>query len=169
MRDTERERGRERHRQREKQAQFREPDVGLDLGLQNHALGLRQALNRWATKGSLDYFLNGNFCIALQIWIVHPCVTVTGGVYWLLDLKKQCYSQLRIIYRWNLFEIFLALRSFLYLLYKLDLCLPIFCNWFMKFQTDGDKIVTLLFIGLNSCLTNQGDFKLISVKSPVLK
>ena len=39
---TERERGRQRHRQREKQALCREPDVGLDLGLQDHALGCRQ-------------------------------------------------------------------------------------------------------------------------------
>ena len=39
MRDTEREREREtqRHRQREKQAPCREPDVGLDPGLQDHA------------------------------------------------------------------------------------------------------------------------------------
>ena len=43
MRDTKQER--QRHRQREKQALCREPDVGLDLGLQDHALGRRQALN----------------------------------------------------------------------------------------------------------------------------
>ena len=44
MRDTERER--QRQRQREKQAPCKEPDVGLILGLQDHALGQRQALNR---------------------------------------------------------------------------------------------------------------------------
>ena len=40
-----RKRERQRHRQREKQAPCREPDVGLDLGLQDHALGQRQVLN----------------------------------------------------------------------------------------------------------------------------
>ena len=43
MRDTERERERERsrdaYRQREKQAPCREPNVGLNPGLQDHALG----------------------------------------------------------------------------------------------------------------------------------
>ena len=57
MIDVERERERRRHRQREKQAPCQEPDVGLDPGLQNHALGQRQELNRWATQGSLHYFL----------------------------------------------------------------------------------------------------------------
>ena len=42
---TERERERQRHRQREKQAPCREPDMELILGLQNQALGQRQALN----------------------------------------------------------------------------------------------------------------------------
>ena len=37
MRDTDRERGRDR--QREKQAPCRKPDVGLDLDLQDQALG----------------------------------------------------------------------------------------------------------------------------------
>ena len=32
----------ERHREREKQAPCREPDVGLDPGLQDHALGQRR-------------------------------------------------------------------------------------------------------------------------------
>ena len=40
MRDTERE------RQREKQAPCREPDVDSIQGLQDHALGQRQAPNR---------------------------------------------------------------------------------------------------------------------------
>ena len=53
MRDThterERKRGereRQRHRQREKQAPCREPDEGLDPGLQDHTLDQREALNR---------------------------------------------------------------------------------------------------------------------------
>ena len=46
MSDTERERERQRNRQREEQAPCREPDVGLDPGIQDHALGRRQALNR---------------------------------------------------------------------------------------------------------------------------
>ena len=47
------ERERQRHRQREKQAPCREPDVGFDPGLQDRALGQRQAPNRCATQGSL--------------------------------------------------------------------------------------------------------------------
>ena len=43
MRDTQR--GRDTGREREKQAPRREPDVGLIPGLQDHALGQRQALN----------------------------------------------------------------------------------------------------------------------------
>ena len=43
MRDTDRER--QSHRQKEKQGPHREPDAGLDPGLQDHALGQRQALN----------------------------------------------------------------------------------------------------------------------------
>ena len=35
----------ERYRQREKQAPCREPDVGLTLGLQDHALGRSQTVN----------------------------------------------------------------------------------------------------------------------------
>ena len=49
MRDRERERERQRHRQRAEQATCREPDTGLDPrtpGLQDHAPGQRQALNR---------------------------------------------------------------------------------------------------------------------------
>ena len=46
MRDRERERERERekqrHRQREKQTPCKEPDVGLDPGTQDHALGRRR-------------------------------------------------------------------------------------------------------------------------------
>ena len=45
-RERERERESQRPRQREKQAPCREPDVGLDLDLQDHALGQSQALNR---------------------------------------------------------------------------------------------------------------------------
>ena len=51
-RDRERERERQRHRQREKQAPYREPNVGLDPGLQDSTLGQRQALNCCATQGS---------------------------------------------------------------------------------------------------------------------
>ena len=40
--ETERERERQRHRQEEKQAPGREPQVGLDPGLQDHALGGRR-------------------------------------------------------------------------------------------------------------------------------
>ena len=40
---------RERDRQREKQALCREPDVGLDRGLQDQNPGLKVVLNCWAT------------------------------------------------------------------------------------------------------------------------
>ena len=51
--ERERERERQRHRQREKQA----PCTGSPMwdsipGLQDRALGQRQAPNRWATQGS---------------------------------------------------------------------------------------------------------------------
>ena len=42
----------QRHRQREKHAPCRELIVGLDPGIQDHALGRRQTLNRWAAQGS---------------------------------------------------------------------------------------------------------------------
>ena len=59
---TERERGRQRHRQREKQA----PRTGSLMwdsipGLQDRALGQRQALNRCATQGSLGYYYCPHF------------------------------------------------------------------------------------------------------------
>ena len=55
---TERERGMQRHRQREKQV----PCTGSPMwdsipGLQDRALGQRQALNRCATQGSLNSIL----------------------------------------------------------------------------------------------------------------
>ena len=48
MRERERERDRERqrHRQREKQAPCRELDAGFDPRIWDHALSLRQTLNR---------------------------------------------------------------------------------------------------------------------------
>ena len=52
-RERERERERQRHRQREKQAPCTgSPMWDSMLGLQDHALGQRQALNRCATQGS---------------------------------------------------------------------------------------------------------------------
>ena len=51
---TERERERQRHRQREKQAPCTgSPTWDSIPGLQDRALGQRQALNRCATQGSL--------------------------------------------------------------------------------------------------------------------
>ena len=43
-------RERQRHRQREKQVPCRKPDARLDPGLQDHILGRRQVINRWATQ-----------------------------------------------------------------------------------------------------------------------
>ena len=58
---TERERERQRHRQREKQAPCTgSPMWDSILGLQDRALGQRQAPNRCATQGSLNiFFLTG--------------------------------------------------------------------------------------------------------------
>ena len=49
---THRKRGRDTGRGRAGSV-HREPDVGFDSGLQDRALGQRQALNRCATQGSL--------------------------------------------------------------------------------------------------------------------
>ena len=52
-REREREREKQRHRQREKQAPCTgSPTWDLIPGLQDRALGQRQALNRCATQGS---------------------------------------------------------------------------------------------------------------------
>ena len=54
QRERERERERQRHRQREKQAPCTgSPTWNSILGLQDCALGQRQAPNRCATQGSL--------------------------------------------------------------------------------------------------------------------
>ena len=54
---TERERERQRHRQREKQAPFTESQTWDSIpGLQDRALGQRQALNCCATQGSQEFF-----------------------------------------------------------------------------------------------------------------
>ena len=54
--ERERERERQRHRQREKQAPCSgSPTWDSILGLQDRALGQRQALNRCATQGSLTF------------------------------------------------------------------------------------------------------------------
>ena len=63
MRDTERNRERQRYRQRKKQTPCREPDVGLDPRLQDHALSQRQRHStseppRRPRNYSLNMFLN---------------------------------------------------------------------------------------------------------------
>ena len=60
QRERERERERQRHRQREKQAPCTgSPTWDSIPGLQDRALGQRQALNRCATRGSLAYSFLG--------------------------------------------------------------------------------------------------------------
>ena len=62
---TERERERQRHRQREKQAPCtRSPMWDSIPGLQDRALGQRQALNRCATQGSPTSDILNGFLIA---------------------------------------------------------------------------------------------------------
>ena len=59
-REREREREMQRHRQREKQAPCTgSPTLDSIPGLQDRALGQRQAPNRCATQGSLQYCLLG--------------------------------------------------------------------------------------------------------------
>ena len=55
---TEREREAETQAEGEAGSMNQEPDVGFDPGLQDRALGQRQALNRCATQGSLILFLS---------------------------------------------------------------------------------------------------------------
>ena len=53
---TQREREAETQAEGEAGSMHWEPDVGFDPGLQDRALGQRQAPNRCATQGSLDFF-----------------------------------------------------------------------------------------------------------------
>ena len=50
--ERQRERMRHRHRQRDKQAPCRKLDVGLDPGSPGPHPGLKEALNRWATRAA---------------------------------------------------------------------------------------------------------------------
>ena len=64
--DSYRERERQRHRQREKQAPCTgSPMWDSILGLQDHALGQRQAPNRCTTQGSLYLFLSLSLSLLL--------------------------------------------------------------------------------------------------------
>ena len=64
---TERERERQRHRQREKQAPCtRSPTWDLIPGLQDRALGQRQAPNHCATQGSQFYPFSGRSSVILR-------------------------------------------------------------------------------------------------------
>ena len=75
-RERERERERQRHRQREKQA----PCTGSRmwdsiLGLQDHALGQRQALNRCSTQGSLHLSVLSTTTHTKPITVPIQCLT----------------------------------------------------------------------------------------------
>ena len=62
MRDTQREA--ETQAEGEAGSMHREPDVGFDPGLQDRALGQRQAPNRCATQGSLgSLFVKWNIAL----------------------------------------------------------------------------------------------------------
>ena len=77
---TERERERQRHRQREKQA----PCTGSPMwdsipGLQDRALGQRQAPNRCATQGSLQYLIFKSLakltlCLSYRDFLLSLCL-----------------------------------------------------------------------------------------------
>ena len=55
---TERKRETETQAEGEAGSMHREPDVGIDPGLQDHALSQRQAPNRCATQGSQERYFN---------------------------------------------------------------------------------------------------------------
>ena len=57
-REKEREREAETQAEGEAGSMHREPDVGFDPGLQDRALGQRQAPNRCATQGSRRQMFN---------------------------------------------------------------------------------------------------------------
>ena len=82
-RERERERERQRHRQREKQAPCtRSPTWDSIPGLQDRALGQKQALNRCATQGSLIVVL---ICISLMS---------SDAEHFLMFLLAMCMSPL---------------------------------------------------------------------------
>ena len=92
MRDTQRER--QKHRQREKQAPCKEPDVGLDPGSWNHALGQRQMLNHWPSQVSQDMSSYSSSAIDLLVdigqvisllWTQFP---QTNIIYWFPSLIR---------------------------------------------------------------------------------
>ena len=71
---TQREREMQRHRQREKQAPYTgSPTWDSIPGLQDHALGQRQALNRCATQGSPSFyfFLKILFTIVYNSYVIN--------------------------------------------------------------------------------------------------
>ena len=72
---TERERGAETQAEGEAGSMHREPDVGFDPGLQDRALGQRQAPNRCATQGSLQEFLS--YCLSHK------------NYYYIVEIKIQ--------------------------------------------------------------------------------
>ena len=111
---TERERERQRHRQREKQAP-RTGSLMWDsiLGIQDHALGQRQALIRCATQGSQIFLYVSNnrviiFALYHHIWLINVFpnphkllgasnLHFSGDTYYLMEssifLKGSNFSQ----------------------------------------------------------------------------
>ena len=107
MRDTERER--QRHRQRRSRLHAGSLMWDLIPGLQDHALGWRQALNRCATQGSLDLF-----------FLKREGTSFKGGIIKLMGLLNFNVASRKVISLWLLwYEAFnilhLQVRFFFFL------------------------------------------------------
>ena len=87
---TQREREAETQAEGEGGSMHREPDVGLIPGLQDRALGQRQALNRCATQGSLFFII-----LLLKPLTAISSSAFIGSTYsWSQSLTAQfCTSQ----------------------------------------------------------------------------
>ena len=112
--ERERERERQRHRQREKQAPWTgSPTWDSIPGLQDRALGQRQALNRCATQGSLILFLS-NLYTHCGAWT--PIPEIKSYTQWTEPARSPPYctftlALLSVLHTSLNFFLFLSLLS----------------------------------------------------------
>ena len=101
MREKEKERERQRHRQREKQTPCTgSPTWDSIPGLQDHALGQRQAPNRCAIQGSLNFQIISSFCFsAWMIFTTLSCRLLICSSH-LLICSRLClvYFSFQLLY-----------------------------------------------------------------------
>ena len=107
---TQRQRERQRHRQREKQAPCTgSPTWDSIPGLQDRAMGQRQALNRCATQGSLNYVFQYVFFSYYQKSHLVICVLVSRYTL-LVNCLFKSFVQFSV--RWPIFFV-LDLQEFM--------------------------------------------------------